>query len=59
MEEQVKKEIYNNDVEYEKITDHIGLYSAVMIAPDDTELIKRTSSELRRKWVDGMLRPGR
>ena len=49
-----KKEIFNNDVEYEKITDHIGAYSAVMIAPDDTELING-SSELRRKWVDGIL----
>lgn len=49
-----KKEIYNNDVEYEKITDHIGLYSAVMIAPDDTELING-SSDLRRKWVDSIL----
>ncbi len=31
-----KKEIYKNDVEYEKLTDHIGRYAAVMIAPDDT-----------------------
>jgi DNA replication and repair protein RecF len=49
-----KKEIYKNDTEYEKITDHIGAYSAVMIAPDDTELINE-HSELRRKWVDGIL----
>ena len=49
-----KKEIYKNEVEYEKITDHIGVYSAVMIAPDDTELING-SSELRRKWVDSIL----
>ena len=49
-----KKEIYKNEVEYEKITDHIGIYSAVMIAPDDTELIN-DSSELRRKWVDSIL----
>lgn len=49
-----KKEIFKNEVEYEKITDHIGVYSAVMIAPDDTELITG-SSELRRKWVDGIL----
>ena len=49
-----KKEIYKDDVEYEKITDHIGVYSAVMIAPDDTELING-SSELRRKWVDSIL----
>ncbi len=49
-----KKEIYRNEVEYEKITDHIGVYSSVMIAPDDTELING-SSELRRKWVDSIL----
>ena len=49
-----KKEIYKDDAEYEKITDHIGVYSAVMIAPDDTELING-SSELRRKWVDSIL----
>ena len=49
-----KKEIYKNEVEYEKITDHIGVYSAVMIAPDDTELVNG-SSELRRKWVDSIL----
>jgi DNA replication and repair protein RecF len=49
-----KKEIYKNEVEYEKVTDHIGTYSAVMIAPDDTELIN-DHSELRRKWMDGIL----
>ncbi|MES2702369.1 MAG: DNA replication and repair protein RecF [Bacteroidota bacterium] len=49
-----KKEIYSNDVEYEKITDHIGAYSAVMIAPDDTELING-GSEQRRKWIDSIL----
>ena len=49
-----KKEVFNNDVLYEKITDHIGRYSAVMIAPDDIELVNG-GSELRRKWVDGIL----
>ena len=49
-----KKEIYADEVEYERITDHIGIYSAVMIAPDDTELIN-DHSELRRKWIDGIL----
>jgi len=49
-----KKEIFRNNVEYEKLTDHIGIYSAVMIAPDDTELING-SSELRRKWADSIL----
>lgn len=49
-----KKEIARNNVEYEKITDHIGQYAAVMIAPDDTELING-GSELRRKWIDSIL----
>ena len=49
-----KKEIYNNEKEYEKITDHIGIYSAVMIAPDDTGLING-GSELRRRWADSIL----
>lgn len=49
-----KKEIFKNNAEYEKLTDHIGNYSAVMIAPDDIEVINE-HSELRRKWVDGIL----
>lgn len=49
-----KKEIQKNGIEYERITDHIGTWSAVMIAPDDTELINE-HSELRRKWMDGIL----
>lgn len=49
-----KKEVSRNEAEYEKVTDHIGAYSAVMIAPDDTELINE-HSELRRRWVDSIL----
>lgn len=51
---QGKKEISQNGVEYERVNDHIGKYPAVMIAPDDMELIN-DGSELRRKWVDGIL----
>lgn len=51
---QGKKEIAANGVEYDKLTDHIGKYAAVMIAPDDMELIN-DGSELRRKWIDGIL----
>ena len=36
------------------MTDHIGKYAAVMIAPDDMELINE-GSELRRKWIDSIL----
>jgi DNA replication and repair protein RecF len=51
---QGKKEISANGVEYEKLTEHIGKYAAVMIAPDDMELINE-GSELRRKWMDSIL----
>lgn len=49
-----KKEIAANGVEYERVADHIGKYAAVMIAPDDMELVN-DGSELRRKWIDGIL----
>lgn len=49
-----KKELTANDVPYDKVTDHIGKYAAVMIAPDDLELING-GSEQRRKWVDSIL----
>ncbi|MCB9045967.1 MAG: DNA replication/repair protein RecF [Chitinophagales bacterium] len=52
--QQGKKEVSANNVEYEKVTDHIGKYAAVMIAPDDLELLNG-SSEQRRKWVDSIL----
>ena len=51
---QGKKEVMSDGVEYEKVTDHIGKYAAVMIAPDDMELVNE-GSELRRKWVDAIL----
>ncbi len=49
-----KKEIYANDIIYEKPSDHIGKYASVIIAPDDIELING-ASEQRRKWVDSIL----
>lgn len=49
-----KKTITHNNNEYEKIADHIGKYNAVMIAPDDIELINE-GSDLRRKYMDGIL----
>lgn len=51
---QGKKEVMADGVSYERITDHIGNYAAVMIAPDDMELVNE-GSEPRRKWVDGIL----
>ncbi len=49
-----KKSITHNQTPYERVTEHIGKYTAVMIAPDDIELIN-DGSELRRKFMDGLL----
>jgi DNA replication and repair protein RecF len=49
-----KKEVFADGSEYEKVTDHIGKYAAVMIAPDDLEIVN-DGSEARRKWMDGIL----
>ena len=49
-----RKEISLNSVIYEKRADHIGLLSAVMVAPDDIELINGPG-EIRRKWLDTLL----
>jgi DNA replication and repair protein RecF len=51
---QGKKEVAANGVLYDQVADHIGKYAAVMIAPDDIELIN-DGSELRRKWMDSIL----
>jgi len=49
-----KKEFYLNDVEYTKFSEHIGKFPAVMIAPDDVELITGGSEE-RRRYIDTVL----
>lgn len=46
-----KKEFFLNDVQYEKLSKHIGLFPAVMVSPDDTGLISNGSEE-RRKYLD-------
>ena len=51
---QQKRSIIHNGVELEKLTDHIGSFAAVMIAPDDIGLINE-GGEWRRKWMDGIL----
>jgi DNA replication and repair protein RecF len=40
--------------EYAKLSEHIGKYPVVLIAPDDTELVKEGSDE-RRKFFDSLL----
>ena len=40
--------------EHEKLSDHIGLFPVVLIAPDDTDII-RGPGEIRRKFFDMIL----
>jgi len=49
-----KKEILLNGVAYTKFSDHIGKFPAVIIAPDDIELITGGSEE-RRRFMDIVL----
>ncbi len=49
-----KKEFYLDDVAYTKFSGHIGKFPAVMVAPDDVELITGTSEE-RRRYLDTIL----
>lgn len=49
-----KKVFRNNKKEYEKLADHIGQFPVVMISPYDRDLIAE-GSELRRRWMDGIL----
>jgi DNA replication and repair protein RecF len=51
---QGKKEITVNGAEYDRLSQHIGRFPCVMIAPDDIELVTGSSAE-RRKWVDVIL----
>ena len=39
---------------YDKISEHIGKFPLVLIAPDDTDLV-RLGSEERRKFFDGLI----
>lgn len=49
-----KKEFYVDDVAYTKLSNHIGKFPAVMVAPDDVELVTGTSEE-RRRYMDTIL----
>lgn len=54
LKKQQKKQLKKNGKEYQRFSDHIGLYPLVMISPDDTSLISG-GSEVRRKFIDGIL----
>ena len=49
-----KKEFYFDEAVYQKLSEHIGKIPAVMIAPDDVQIITGTSEE-RRKLIDSLL----
>lgn len=49
-----KKELSLDNIPYEKMSEHIGRFPAVMIAPDDIELVTG-GSEIRRKFIDSTL----
>lgn len=49
-----KKELLLNGVPYEKMSHHIGKFPAVMVAPDDIELITGGSEE-RRRFMDTVI----
>ena len=43
-----------NDKAYTRLADHIGRFPAVMIAPDDANLVQG-GSEVRRRWMDSVI----
>ena len=49
-----RKLVKHNKKPYEKIGEHIGRYPVVLIAPNDTDVI-REGSETRRKFFDSIL----
>lgn len=49
-----KKVFKENTEEYQKLSEHIGKYPIVMIAPDDVDLV-REGSEVRRRFFDSII----
>ena len=49
-----RKTVLHDKKAYERISEHIGRFPVVLIAPDDTDLV-RDSGETRRKFFDNML----
>lgn len=54
LQEGQKKQFKNSRIPYEKLSEHIGLFPAVLITPNDTDII-RGASEIRRKFYDGIM----
>ena len=49
-----RKQLKRNKKEYERLSDHIGLFPVVMISPSDISLILDGSEE-RRKFINGVI----
>lgn len=49
-----RKEFELNKEVYQKLSDHVGQFPVVLIAPDDTDLV-REGSEARRRFIDNTL----
>lgn len=49
-----KKTVRENEIEYNKLSEHVGKYPVVLVAPQDIELIW-DGSEVRRKFFDSLL----
>ena len=49
-----RKMVMRNRKEYERISEHVGRYPVVLIAPNDTDII-REGSEVRRRFFDGII----
>jgi len=50
----MKKNFRDENVEYQKLSEHIGKYPIVFLAPDDVDLVKE-GSESRRKFFDSLI----
>ncbi|MEZ4902012.1 MAG: DNA replication and repair protein RecF [Spirosomataceae bacterium] len=49
-----RKSVLSDKKGYERISEHIGLFPIVLVAPNDTDLV-RDGSEERRRFFDGVL----
>ena len=49
-----KKQFRRNRKEYDRLSDHIGIFPVVMVSPNDIQLIIEGSEE-RRKYLNGVI----
>lgn len=54
MQQGAKKMFREGVNEYQKLSEHIGKYPVILVAPDDVDLVKE-GSEARRKFFDGII----